>query len=249
MADRGRVHTRMTDVPDCLLPSSNSEGIPDLDLSMQGDFMDYPRQWGSVARTSDLSGRCITFLVDDKRFDALGTAVEHGHHWRKLWERPAKVWLSGAPSFIEVNFSTSNAQPYYRALWQTGKKRFLSRLFQEHGMRCWVDLNVAERWEELNLLGVPLGWRAYATHFQKYYTLDLLLHQADLARCHAGTDNILFAVFAHNRDVGRLCAREGWLYCGEDWKARDEAKARKRSALQSEKHIKIEPKNTLESWL
>jgi hypothetical protein len=121
-------------------------------------------------------------------------------------------------------------------------------------MRCWVDLNVAERWEEINLLGVPLGWRAYATHYQKYYNLDLLIHQADLAKCHAGTDNILFAVFAHNKDVEHLCQREGWIYCGEDWKARDASKVAKRVSLHSEKTIKIEdikPKKiaTLEAWL
>ncbi len=158
----------MSDFPDCVFPSSNSEGVPDLDLSVQGDFLDYPAQWGSFGRSQELAGHTISFYTDDARFNALGTAVEHGHHWRKLWERPAKVWESKAPSFIEVNFSTSNSQPYYRALWQIAKKRHLSCLFQQMGkMRCWVDMNVAERWEDLNLLGVPHGWQAYATHYQK----------------------------------------------------------------------------------
>jgi hypothetical protein len=113
----------MSNVPDCIFPSSNPEGIPDLDLSLQGDFLDYPRQWGSVSRKTDLSHNTITFWVDDNRFNSMGNAVEYGAAFRKLWERPAKVWESGAPSFIEVNFSTSNPQPYARALWQIFKMR------------------------------------------------------------------------------------------------------------------------------
>jgi hypothetical protein len=243
----------MSNVPDCLFASSNSEGIADLDLSMQGDYLDYPRQWGSVARTKELIGNTITFWEDDSRFDALGTAVEHGHHWRKLWERPAKVWESKAPSFIEVNFSTSNAQPYYRALWQIAKKRHLSRLFQEHGMRCWVDLNVAPRWEELNLVGIPRGWSAWMTHFQRFMDLDMLIHQYELACSHAMSDNIKFVVYAHNKEVEALCIRRGWQYVAEDWKARDASKKAKKASLQLEKRIMIEdikPRKiaTLEQW-
>jgi hypothetical protein len=231
----------MSEVPDCVFHSSNSEGVPDLDLSLQGDVLDYPRQWGSAARTTDLQHNTITFWEDDYRFNALGTAVEHGHHWRKLWERPAKVWESKAPSFIEVNFSTNHAQPYYRALWQIAKKRHLSCLFQQMGkMRCWVDMNVSYRWADLNMLGVPSGWLAYATHYQKYYDLDLLAHQVELARDRAGTDMIKFAVFAHNQKVERYCQREGLIYCGEDWSARDASKKQKRLAALEHK-VKIEP--------
>ena len=239
----------MSDVPDCVFASDCPEGIPTLDISLQGDVLDYPRQWGSVARKTDLKGRTatfwqdttITYWEDDYRFNGLGNAVEYGSAFWKLWERPQKGWESGAPSFCEVNFSTSNAQPYAVALHQIYKKRQLSCLFQKMGsMRCWVDMNVAERWEELNLLGVPKkGWLAYATHYQKYYDLDLLAHQVELARERAGTDMIKFAVFAHNKDVERFCQREGLIYCGEDWKARDESKRQKRIAA-SEKQIRIE---------
>ncbi len=116
----------MNSLPDCVFPSANSEGIADLMPSMQGDFLDYPLQYGSVRRDGDYRGRCISFYVDDKRFNSLGNAVLYGDHFWKLWERPDRVWKSGAPSFIEVNFSTSNAQPRWRALEQIGKKRHLS---------------------------------------------------------------------------------------------------------------------------
>lgn len=225
----------MSQTPDALFPSSNALGIPDLDASMQGDFFDYPLAYGSVRRASEYKGHTIHFYVDDYRFNALGAAVEHGATWWKLWERPDKVWQSGAPSFAEVNFSTSQAQPYAVALWQTYKKRYLARYWQERGMRCWVDLNVAPRWAELNLTGVPLGRTAYATRVHMGEDGSALIAQAELAECHAGTSNIKFAVYGHSKAIEALCARQGWLYIPEDWGARDRAKVEKRKALQVEK--------------
>ena len=215
---------------DFLWPSDNYEGFATLDIAKQGDAFDYPLVWGSQARTRSFAGRTILFYTDDERFNAMGNAVMYGSLFWKLWERPDKVWQSGAPSFCEVNFSTSNAQPFWVAASQIGKKRQLSRLFQEKGMRCWVDLNVAERWEELNLVGVPRGWMAYATHQQKYMDLAVLQHQYELAAAHAMSDNIRFAVYAHNKEVERLCMRSGWLYIPEDWSKRDTRKAAAREA-------------------
>lgn len=66
------------------------------------------------------------------------------------------------------------------------------------------------------------------------------------------TEDILFAVFAHNKEVERFCQREGLIYCGEDWSARDITK-KKKALSESEKKIKIEeikPKKIgLEAWL
>lgn len=222
------------ETPDCVFPSANEYGIPDLDPDMQGDFLDYPLPWGSQARTKSFYGRTIHFYVDDCRFNGMGNAVDHGAAFWKLWERPDKVWQSGAPSFVEVNFSTSNAQPLAVALHQIYKKRHLSVYWQRRGMRCWVDLNVAPRWEEINLLGVPLGWKAYATRVHKNDTIDSIAHQAELAECHAGTDKIQFAVYGHRKEIEALCQRRGWIYIPEDWRAKDASKAAKREALRFE---------------
>ncbi len=219
----------MSLTPDCLFSSSNDDGIADLMPSMQGDFLDYPLAYGSVRRDGDYRGRTIHFYVDDSRFNALGNAVNYGDAFWKLWERPDRVWLSGAPSFVECNFSTSNAQPRWRALEQIGKKRHLSRYWQEHGMRCWVDLNVAPRWWEENLLGVPLGWKAYATRVHKNDSLQTITDQASLAESHAGTDAIKFLVYGHRKEIEELCKRSGWIYVSEQasiWQKRDESKKR-----------------------
>jgi hypothetical protein len=58
----------MSDVPDCVFPSSNSEGIADLLMedalgnSLQGDVLDYPAQWGKFARSTDIQPRKIATL-------------------------------------------------------------------------------------------------------------------------------------------------------------------------------------------
>ena len=222
---------------DFLFPSDNYEGFATLDLAMLGDSFDYPLVWGSQARTKSFKGKTIIFYTDDERFNALGNAVMYGHVFWKLWERPDKVWWSGAPSFVEVNFSTSNAQPFWVAASQIGKKRQLSRLFQEKGMRCWVDLNVAPRWEELNLVGVPKGWSAFATRVHKNDSPETITHQYELACSHAMSDNIKFAVYGHRKELEQLCMRNGWIYVPEDWSRPDAVKAAKRlemKALQSE---------------
>jgi hypothetical protein len=103
-------------------------------------------------------------------------------------------------------------------------------------MRCWVDLNVAPRWWEENLLGVPLGWKAYATRVHKNDSLQTISDLAYLAECHAGTDQIKFAVWGHRQEIKALCAKEGWIYVDEQatiWQKRDESKAvMKQSAKQ-----------------
>lgn len=220
---------------DFLFASNNSEGIPDLDISMQGDYAEYPLAWGSQARTKSFAGKLIHFYVDDVRFNALGNAIEYGSHFWKLWERPDLIWRSGSPSFIECNFSTSQSQPYAVALHQIYKKRFLSSYWQSRGMRCFVDLNVAPKWRDINLLGVPLGWRAWATRVHKNDSLQSIMDQAALAEAHAGTDDILLLIYGHRKEIEDLCKRQGWIYLTEDWTARDKAKKVKQLTIKAEK--------------
>ncbi|MGD0953103.1 MAG: DUF4417 domain-containing protein [Methanotrichaceae archaeon] len=228
----------MSECPDALFPSSNPEGIPDLLKSMEADFVDVPIPWGSVRRYggSGYQGRTISFYVSDERFAALGNAVEYGSHFRQLWERCDAIWKSGAPSFCEVNFSTSNALPRAHALWQIYKKRYLSRYFQKRGMRCFADLNVSSKWQELNLLGVPLGYRAFSTKIHRSTSLQELTDQAAYAESIRGSDDLLFLVVANRSEVESLCKKCGWVYVDEGksavWSKRQSNKTR---SLQAEK--------------
>ena len=232
----GSMSMSMDAVPDCIFPASNIEGVADLLVDRQGDFFDYPLAWGSVRRTGDFRGRTIHFYTDDYRFAA-------------VWNKPDRVWQSGAPSFVEVNFSTSNAQPRWRALEQIGKKRFLSRYWQERGMLCWVDLNVAPKWWDINLLGVPLGWKAYATRIEKSSSLQSIMDQASLAESQAGTDEIKFVIYGHRQEMEDLCRRRGWIYVDEQatiWNKRESNKARKVSLQLEVEHFEQTKQLTLE---
>jgi hypothetical protein len=210
---------------------------------MQGDFLDQPLAYGSVKRDGDYRGRTLHHYVDDPRFNALGSAVEYGAAYRNLWEKPQRIIDSGVPSMCEVNFSTSNHEPRARAAWQIFKKRWLSRWFQENGIKIFADLNVAPVYQELNLSGIPLGYRAFSTKIHKSTSLQELTDQAGYAESIRGSDDLLLVIFSHRSEVRNLCMKEGWIYVDEGssiWGKRVENKTRKLEALQS---VNIDPTN------
>ena len=106
-------------------------------------------------------------------------------------------------------------------------------------MLCWVDLNVAPRWWEENLYGIPLGWKAYATRVHKNDSLQSITDQASLAESHAGTDAIKFVVYGHRKEIEELCKRRGWQYVDEQATIWSKRVSHKNRPLQSD--IKIEP--------
>jgi hypothetical protein len=70
------------------------------------------------------------------------------------------------------------------AIYQIWRKRWLGRYLQHYGKRIFVDLNVAAEHAGINLLGIPKGWRAFATRGYDDY-LDDLANQLDIARQYA----------------------------------------------------------------
>jgi len=212
-------------VPDCLFPSSNELGIPDLLLSMQADYVDLPvKPWGSIARTRTHRGT-YHFYVDDYRFEG-------------LWQRPEKVWKTGCVTVVEPNFSTGPDQPRAVAIWQTYRKRWLARYWQQNGVRILVDLNVHHSVEDLNMMGVPLGWRAYATRTHEGDRESKILHEAKLAEIHAESDDILFAVYGHSKWARRACENHGWIFLNQDhWPEKEPL------------HSDIRRPESLEAWI
>jgi len=164
----------------------------------------------------------------DKRYHASGHASREDITW-------AIDQVDPAPSFCEVNFSTSNTLPRAHALWQIYKKRYLSRYFQEKGMRCFVDLNVASRWQDENLLGIPPSWRAFSTKVHRSTTLEELTDQAGYAESIRGSDDLLFVVFSNRSEVRELCQRQGWVYVDEGKSVFGLRESNKTRSLQSER--------------
>ena len=198
------------DVPDALWASDNDWGVPLLDLNMQAQSFDQPWAiWGSVARTTRMAGTWLFYTTDD-RYEA-------------LWRDPSPILNTQCVAAVEPNFSAYSNMPPVVALWQIYRKRWIARWWQNMGVRVWVDLNVAKEHYALNMLGIPQGWRAFAT---RGYTerLDGTHEEYAQAQRIAGEGvTPLFLVYGGGKAVKAECQRMGWLWLQEDM---DTAKGR-----------------------
>jgi hypothetical protein len=170
-----------------------AETWPMLDPLMQADGAPAPVvRWGSRARTARVTGGTVHFYTDDYRFRAL---MAPG----KAMDVPA----SGCAVAVEPNFSTAPPPRMARleALLLIRRKRLMARSWQARGVRILVDLNVDPAWADLGLLGVPLGWRAYATRWQRGMATSDLRVQAQRARAH-----MLGVPMASSADLGGVQA-------------------------------------------
>lgn len=192
------------DVLDQIFPSSNEWDVPDLLLSQQPSGLAMPvNRWGAIARTKRVDGQTIHFYTDDYRFEG-------------IWSDPTKIINSGCSAIAEPNFSTNDNMPRASILWLIYKKRWIARFCQDHGINVWVDLAIAPRHRDLALLGVPKGYRAYATYtYSKDYNPEWLWQDYEQAKAHAGVDvseGLLFWVYGGNTEVEKLAKENGWLW-------------------------------------
>lgn len=193
LPDEGRV----PQIAAALWPAEPTYGIPLLRLDMQAQGLVPPfARWGRERRKSRMRGTWH-FYTDDSRFS-------------RLWSRPQDVLTSSCAALVEPNWSVSEDTPRAVALWATYRKRWLARTWQEHGVRILVDLYVAPRHAGVNLLGVPRGWRSFATRGSSR-TVEDLLGEVDLAEWHAGGP-ISLVVYGGARPVRDLCEARGWLW-------------------------------------
>lgn len=187
---------------DYLWPSANEWDIPDLLPGMQAIGVDMPvNRWGAEARTARFNGT-YHFYTDDYRFTG-------------LWKNPRLVVESGCKAAIEPNYSTSDMTPKSVVLWGIYRKRWLARYWQANGIRIFVDLAIDPKFRDINLLGVPRGWRAYATYIYETEHKDhptWLQTDFEIACEHAGTDALLFLVYGGGKEVEQICKERSWFY-------------------------------------
>lgn len=176
------------EIPKALWSSDNDWGIPTLRADLCADALDLPMvQWGTRCRKAYMNGTW-SFYVDDYRFTG-------------LWRDSTSVMRSGCINVVEPNFSIFTSTTPAEAIYQIYRKRYLARTWQElAGIKVFVDLNVPLEFQEMNLLGVPRGWRAYAT---RGYTdrLEALEEEYRIAKEHAETEHILFIVYGGGNKV------------------------------------------------
>lgn len=130
--------------------STNEWDIPDLlpNLQAPAGIIHPFVPWGTQKRGS--SAGSIHFYVDDYRFQT-------------IWDNPGQVVNSGCAVIVEPNMSTDDYVPHAYSLFLVFKKRWFARLMQERGISVFVDVHVASKDREINFLGVPKGWKSFAT--------------------------------------------------------------------------------------
>lgn len=160
---------------------------------MEALLIDQPfLAWGSIKRTSTNNGTWH-FYVDDYRFSA-------------LWDKANMIPQTNCVSAVEVNYTITEDMPFPVALYRIYQKRWLARYWQTKGIRIIADLNVARPFQEINMLGIPDGWKTFATHGYNDRIDDLEV-ELNLALKKAGTKNITFLVYGGGYDVKEFCKK------------------------------------------
>jgi hypothetical protein len=195
-------------VPNTVWPTDNLAEVPTLRLALQADAIDQPfLPWGGeskhwrISRQKEFRGTWH-FYVADKYFSAL----------KREPELPMKT---PAPTLVEPNFSLGDSTPHWLGLHEIGWKRWIARYWQSQGRRILVDLHVPEKFQLTNLIGVPTGWRAYATRAAESRIADLESEHM-LAMAHAEVDDpseLVYAVYGGGDRVRDWCRRRSaeWI--------------------------------------
>lgn len=188
--------------------SDNLLEIPALRLRLQADAIDQPvLPWGGqsahwrASRAANFRGTWH-FYVADAKFTALRTT-------------PEAPLATASPTLVEPNFSLDDSTPLWLGFEIIGRKRWMARYWQHHGRRILVDLYVPDKYAQHNLLGVPKGWRAYATRATDH-ELTRLESEHMLAMDHAHTSDpsdLTFLVYGGGRRVEAWCQRRAaeWI--------------------------------------
>jgi hypothetical protein len=186
------------DVPDQVFPTDNEWGIPVLSLKMQANAVDLPVvQWGDIARKQKFRGTYHWYCEDDK--------------FESMWKDPTGPLASNCINCVEPNFSNYADMARAYVMGMIYKKRWIARYWQTQGMFIFVDMNVNSKFYDLNMFGVPSGWRAYFTRGYADHP-DKNISQYQIACDRAGSDDIIFVVYGGGKTIENVCAEHGWLF-------------------------------------
>lgn len=189
-------------IPDTLFPSSNDWEVPDLDISMQAQEVAIPFLiFGEQARTFDMRGNgTLHFYTDDYRFQS-------------VYEHPEKILQHHPRNIVEPNFSLYLDMAPAFGLQAVYKKRVVARMMQDRGIRVFVDLNVAQKFIKLNLIGVPRGWRSFCTrgYTDRLPQLELEYRIAE-ASASIAERKPLFVVYGGGAKCRDFCKEVGGVY-------------------------------------
>lgn len=184
---------------DRLYPSDNEFEIPTLRLDRQpenGLLLPFA-PWGANARRKK-SIATYHFYVDDYRFN-------------NIWLHPEKIIACGCMEVVEPNFTLHLNMPIAYGLQLLYKKRWIARWLQECGIGVWVDLKVSEKYRELNLLGIPEGYNAFATRGYSDNIISLST-ELEIAQRISGCDHPNMLVYGGGKQAKEFCFKHELIY-------------------------------------
>jgi hypothetical protein len=167
---------------DIVWPTDNPLEIPTLRFDRQASVIVAPMAcWGTVRRRDQRNVNSWHFYTDDYRF-------------ARLWTHPQDVVATGAKVCVEPNFSALDSMPFPVGWNNLYRKRWVARWWQDQGIEIIADLYVGAKYQAHNWMGIPKGWRAYATRgsAEDPESIVSLFYRASE---HAGTDQILYYVY------------------------------------------------------
>ena len=183
---------------DVLYESDNIFEIPNLLLEMQAGKVELPLSpWGANSRLrKDVS--TYHFYVDDYRFEA-------------LFKDPIKLLASGCKAVVEPNCSCHDQTPIAWGIQLIYKKRWLSRYFQECGIKVYADLNVSHKFIEYNKMGIPKGYNAFFTRGLDGW-MESLKSDLQVAQEISGLERPNLIVYGGGAEIQEFCRKKGLLY-------------------------------------
>ena len=187
-------------IKDQLFDSNNDAEVPNLLLDMQAVECHIPFLcWGEQKRTYDLNySGTLHFYTDDYRYT-------------NIWEHPEQILKCHPSQVVEPNYSLFNEIPISFGLQRIYKKRWIARALQERGIRVLVDLNVAQKFYKLNMLGVPMGWSAFCT---RGYSdrLANLEYEYEIAKAWSNGNKLLFVIYGGGKFVKHFAQLHSCIY-------------------------------------
>lgn len=177
-------------------------GIPTLDLNRQAMTLVSPiLPYGSFPRYRKTGGT-IHFYISDQKFT-------------RLFANPSRILQTGCSVAFEPNCTTGPTVPRAAALFGIYRKRAVACHWQAQGLDVVVDLNVCDDAIDLALLGVPKGWRSYATRAHRGDSIADHERRYQMGVSHGESSEILFVVVGGGKVTKAACRERGWTHVPE----------------------------------
>ena len=181
------------------LPQLESQKCPEL-VPYAHDWV----KWGRKNRAEEAAA--WHFYTNDGRFETVLRA-------------PELIVKTGAEIVTEVNVSTSSFDPFPVALAGLWRKRCVTRVLQDAGIKVCIDMNVEGIQRGLTLIGVPSTHELYSTKYQATNIegdpvgIDGLYEDYQAVIDH--TDESVapfFVVYGGGKQVAKECEEHGWFH-------------------------------------